>query len=134
MAGIMQCEDFMLFQKALKKLREIDDKIIYALNQSTPTASFKARGVDAHEMCLKLREELTESHKQREEYISNCSAKLGDDIACMRAEYEGGNKEVRSALKDKTGKLRMFENELSIEKIIQERTETIFKSKCQEYL
>jgi len=41
MAGIMQCEDFMLFQKALKKLREIDDKIIYALNQSTPTASFK---------------------------------------------------------------------------------------------
>ena len=39
--GITQCEDFMLFQKALKKLREIDDKIIYALNQSTPTASFQ---------------------------------------------------------------------------------------------
>jgi len=134
MAGIMQCEDFMLFQKALKKLREIDDKIIYALNQSTPTASFKARGVDAHEKCLKLREELTESHNQREEYIRSCSARLGDDIAAMRAEYEGGNKGVKSELKVKTGKLRMFENELSIEKIIQERTETIFKSKCQEYL
>ena len=64
-------------------------------------------------MCLKLREELTESHKQREEYISNCSAKLGDDIACMRAEYEGGNKEVRSALKDKTGKVSFIRLDLS---------------------
>ena len=63
-------------------------------------------------MCLKLREELTESHKQREEYISNCSAKLGDDIACMRAEYEGGNKEVRSALKDKTGKVSFIRLDL----------------------
>jgi len=134
MAGITQCEDFMLFQKALKKLRVIDDKIIYALNQSTPTASFQARGVDAHDKCLILREELTESHKQRGEHIRNCSSKLGDDLAVMRAAYEGGNKDLRSEIKIKAGNLRLFENELSIEKIIQERTETIFKSKCQEHL
>jgi len=108
MAGITQCEDFMLFQKALKKLREIDDKIIYALNQSTPTASFQARGVDAHEKCLKLRVELSESHNQREKYIKNCSGKLSDDIVSMRAEYEGGNKELKAELKVKTGQVRLL--------------------------
>ena len=61
--------------------------------------------MDAHEKCLKLREELTESHNQREEYIRNCSARLGDDIAAMRADYEGGNKGVKSELKVKTGKV-----------------------------
>eukprot|EP00090_Calanus_glacialis_P047625 TRINITY_DN9977_c0_g1_i2.p1 TRINITY_DN9977_c0_g1~~TRINITY_DN9977_c0_g1_i2.p1 ORF type:complete len:111 (+),score=22.85 TRINITY_DN9977_c0_g1_i2:40-372(+) len=108
MAGITQCEDFMLFQKALKKLRVIDDKIVYALNQSTPTVSFQARGVDAHEKCLNLREELTESHKQRGEHIRNCSAKLGADIAELRVAYAGGNKDVRSDIKVKTGKVSIF--------------------------
>eukprot|EP00092_Neocalanus_flemingeri_P035506 GFUD01038639.1.p1 GENE.GFUD01038639.1~~GFUD01038639.1.p1 ORF type:complete len:134 (-),score=37.64 GFUD01038639.1:174-575(-) len=133
MAGITQCEDFMLFQKALKKLREIDDKIIYALNQSTPTVSFQARGGDAHENCVKLRRELTDSHKQRGDHIKNCSDKIGDDIKVLRTAFDGGS-DVRSELKRQQGKLRMFENELSIEDIIQERTEKIFKSKCQEFL
>ena len=35
------CSDIFLFQKTLKKLRDIDDKIIYALNESTPTKSFQ---------------------------------------------------------------------------------------------
>ena len=41
MSGLGQCEDILLFQRTLKKLRDIDDKIIYALNLSTPTKSFQ---------------------------------------------------------------------------------------------
>ena len=43
MSGLSQCEDILLFQRTLKKLRDIDDKIIYALNLSTPTKSFQVR-------------------------------------------------------------------------------------------
>ena len=57
---------------------------------------------------MKLRKELTESHTQRGEHIRNCSAKLGEDIAELRAAYEGGNKDVRSDIKLKTGKVRIF--------------------------
>ena len=35
-----------MFQRTLKKLRDIDDKIIYALNLSTPTKSFQVRNLD----------------------------------------------------------------------------------------
>ena len=35
-----------MFQRTLKKLRDIDDKIIYALNLSTPTKSFQVISLD----------------------------------------------------------------------------------------
>ena len=41
MTEAKHCSDIFLFQKTLKKLRDIDDKIIYALNESTPTKSFQ---------------------------------------------------------------------------------------------
>ena len=56
MTGLLQCDDLMQFQRyftkpfetstviflrALKQLRAIDDKIIYALNVSTPTVSMQ---------------------------------------------------------------------------------------------
>ena len=46
MSGMGQCEDILMFQRTLKKLRDIDDKIIYALNLSTPTKSFQVRSLD----------------------------------------------------------------------------------------
>lgn len=49
MSGLHQCEDVMLFQRTLKKLRDIDDKIIYALNLSTPTKSFQVCSWNVHE-------------------------------------------------------------------------------------
>jgi len=63
MAGLLQCDDLMHFQRALKQLRAIDDKIIYALNVSTPTASMKARGADPKQRCLDLKTELEQNYK-----------------------------------------------------------------------
>ena len=42
-------------QSALKEMRQIDDKIVYAINQSIPTASFKGQS-DAKENCKGLHE------------------------------------------------------------------------------
>ena len=46
MSGLGHCEDILMFQRTLKKLRDIDDKIIYALNLSTPTKSFQVISLD----------------------------------------------------------------------------------------
>ena len=43
------------FQSALKEMRLIDDKIVYAINQSIPTASFKEQS-NAKENCKELHE------------------------------------------------------------------------------
>ena len=49
----------LFFQTALKEMRLIDDKIVYAINQSIPTASFKGQS-DAKQNCKELSE--TVSH------------------------------------------------------------------------
>ena len=51
--GIQQCQDFLMFQSALRDMRLLDDKIIYALNTSIPTTSFKDK-VNASEQCQVL--------------------------------------------------------------------------------
>ena len=45
-------------QNALKGMRVIDDKIVYALNNSIPTTSFKGQ-VDASEKCKELHQEVS---------------------------------------------------------------------------
>ena len=52
-AGMNQCEDFLRFESALKEMRLLDDKIIYALNTAIPTASFKGHS-DASQKCQDL--------------------------------------------------------------------------------
>ena len=46
-----------MFENALKNLRLIDDKIIYALNTSIPTTSFKNQ-IDPTEKCHDLRQKV----------------------------------------------------------------------------
>lgn len=48
----------VLFQEALKVLRLIDDKIIYELNKSVPTASFSGE-ISAEQKCHELYSKVT---------------------------------------------------------------------------
>lgn len=52
-AGLAQCDDFIQFENALRESRSIDDKIIQALNNSIPTASFRGQ-VDVQGKCREL--------------------------------------------------------------------------------
>ncbi|KAF4533395.1 hypothetical protein B566_EDAN003688 [Ephemera danica] len=53
----IECEDFLEFQDMLKKMRVLDDKIIYSLNTSIPTESFKNQ-VDSVNTCKQLYSQL----------------------------------------------------------------------------
>jgi len=126
MAGIDQCEDFMMFQRALTQLRGLDDKIIYALNLSTPTASMVARGADPKQSCQTLQQDLEYNYKHREEKITNCINVLSHKIKDLKD--NGGNaRPVQNAL-------RLMRNEMNVEEIIKDRSQTIFNTKCKEYL
>ena len=50
-------KDEFVLQSALKEMRSIDDKIVYAINQSIPTASFKGQ-VDPTGKCKDLHEQV----------------------------------------------------------------------------
>eukprot|EP00088_Acartia_fossae_P071911 TRINITY_DN9981_c0_g1_i1.p1 TRINITY_DN9981_c0_g1~~TRINITY_DN9981_c0_g1_i1.p1 ORF type:complete len:135 (-),score=34.77 TRINITY_DN9981_c0_g1_i1:460-864(-) len=134
MAGINQCEDFMMFQRALKQLRELDDKIIYALNLSTPTQSMRARGASPQQSCQELQTNLSENYKYREEKISNCVGDLTVRIKDLKGKADQGDMEAMTNLRPTQHTLRLMKNELNVEEIIRDRSKSIFDTKCKEYL
>lgn len=78
--GMKQCDDFMMFQGALKNMRLIDDKIVYALNTSIPTASFKEK-IDPTSKCKELYHQIEETYDLREGAISACISYHQDKIS-----------------------------------------------------
>jgi len=124
--GMQQCDDFMQFQSALKEMRQIDDKIVYAINQSIPTASFKGQS-DAKENCKGLHETIKVTYDARAAAVTKCILYTQDQVENMRASGDKAN--LRSAQLS----LRLYKNELSIEEVIRGRTQGIFHEKCRDY-
>lgn len=93
MALSYSCHDFLGFQEALKKMRDIDDKIIYALNTSLPTESFKGQ-VDREKTCRDLYGRLQVGHKQREEAIRSCIMVSADTLKSLREKREANPDDV----------------------------------------
>jgi len=126
MAGLTQCEDFLMFQRALKQLRECDDKIIYALNMSTPTVSMRARGGDPEQNCKLLQNELEQNYSRREERITACVSELSERLTDMKNKGEN--------FRPLQNNIRLMKNELNVEEIIRDQSRKMFDRKCKEYL
>jgi len=128
MTGLAQCSDFMQFQKALKMSRVIDDKIIYALNTSIPTASIREKHhIDSGEKCTALQQELFDAYETRDNAIKKCINFVAEEVSEAKEKNDG-------TLRGKQGTLRLLRSELSVEEIIRQRSLTIFKEKCHNYL
>jgi len=124
--GMTQCEDFMQFQTALKEMRLIDDKIVYAINQSIPTASFKDQS-DAKQNCKDLSETIKKTYDAREEAVKKCISYTQQKIQAAR------ESEDSSILRQSQLKLRLYKNELAIEEVVRGRTQALFHEKCRDY-
>lgn len=70
---------FPFIQEQLKKMRGIDDKIVYALNTSIPTESFK-KDLSAKQTCKELSEQLNIVYNDRNKLIRNCIASTANRI------------------------------------------------------
>lgn len=125
--GIQQCQDFLMFQSALRNMRLLDDKIIYALNTSIPTTSFKDK-VNASEQCQVLRDKVKNTHELRGTALKTCISHYQDKVMTAK------NENNRSAQRQAQMHLRLFQNEMSVEEIVGERTESMLYQKCRDHL
>ncbi|KAI8118490.1 hypothetical protein FF38_12286 [Lucilia cuprina] len=134
MAISYSCQDFLGFQDALKKMRDIDDKIIYALNTSLPTESFKGQ-VDGEKTCKDLYSKLQTGHKQREEAIRSCIMLSAETLKSLREKRESqpDDMDVDKKFKSEQRKLRVLQSELNVEDIVKERSYKAFNERCRLY-
>ncbi|BFF97821.1 coiled-coil domain-containing protein 58 [Drosophila madeirensis] len=127
------CLDFLGFQEALKKMRDVDDKIIYSLN-ALPTESFKGQ-VDSENTCRDLYAKLEQSHLTRQDKIRNCITLSANSLKKLREQQEAQPNDVDTGSKFKAEqrKLRVLQAELYVEDIIKERTYKAFNERCRAY-
>ncbi|XP_055373490.1 protein MIX23 [Condylostylus longicornis] len=128
------CEDFLGFQEALKKMRDIDDKIIYALNTSLPTESFKGQ-FNGESTCRDLYDKLNTSHKQRETALKQCILFSADHVKALKEKRDNNREDIDLDKKYKSAqrKLRVLQYELNVEDIIKDRSYKAFNEKCRMY-
>ncbi|BFZ24738.1 hypothetical protein BsWGS_27777 [Bradybaena similaris] len=129
----LPCDDFMKFQDGLKKLRLIDDRIVHALNTKIPTQSFRDK-VDVATECRRLYDEIQLSYDQREKSIRHCLEVVNDDVKKLRHRKMDAPDDVdilRSLRKEQT-KLRLMQQEMSIEEVVKDRTLKVFYERCRD--
>lgn len=74
-------------------MREVDDKIIYALNTSIPTESFKGQ-VSAQRTCHTLFDQLNAAHDDRETAIRKCIAATADSIKDLKGKRDDNRDDI----------------------------------------
>lgn len=74
-------------QVVLKKMRVLDDKLVYALNTSLPTESFR-KTVDTGVVCQDLLSQIKKGHSDRENVIKNCIVVTAESVKKLRAVKE----------------------------------------------
>lgn len=79
-------------------MRAIDDKIVYRLNTSIPTQSFK-KGLSANQTCTELSEKLEIVYNDRNKFIRNCIASTADRVQRLK-EIKDNNLDDASANKN----------------------------------
>lgn len=129
---IVKCEDYLGFQEALKKMRNVDDRIVYALNTSVPTKSFSDK-VNATDKCKQLYEQLQESYNSREKAIKKCINVVSNSIDKLHEEKnrDPDNFEIMKELKKEQTQLRLMQSELTVEEIVKDRSLKVFYERCR---
>lgn len=119
----------------MKKLREIDDKLIYALNQALPTTSMKSRtGSDPSKTCGELHQKIVDSHANRGKFLKECIQRTADDIVKMKKTVSENNEyEYEKKLITLNRKMRVLQTEEGVEQIVIEKTNRNFRERCRDY-
>ncbi|XP_065224608.1 protein MIX23 [Planococcus citri] len=129
----MSCEDFLEFQDYLKKSRDIDDKLIYTLNASLPTQSFKT---DLSKKCHELQDTLEANYRTRESSILRCINLATENVKQLKTKQSNNSDDFKLAktLKKEQNKVRLLQTELGVEEIVKNRSSKLLYERCRSYL
>ncbi|XP_012260475.2 protein MIX23 [Athalia rosae] len=130
----MDCGDFLEFQDNLRNMRLLDDKIIYTLNTTIPTESFKGQ-VDAKGKCKELFNQIQTGHAQRAVAIQKCIGAARERVNTLKEQRDAGkeNPEIIKALRKEQNKLRLLQSELNVEEVVKQQTARVYSERCRPF-
>ncbi|XP_015436669.1 PREDICTED: coiled-coil domain-containing protein 58 isoform X2 [Dufourea novaeangliae] len=119
---------------ALQKMRQLDDKIIYMLNTTIPTESFKSQ-MDPSAKCKDLFEQIQTGHRKREQAISRCLSASKEKVKQLRNQRDNGDNspQLLKTLRKEQNTMRLLQSELSVEDVVKNRTNQVYYERCRSF-
>lgn len=113
-------------------MRQIDDKIIYLLNTTIPTESFKGQ-FDPKTKCKDLFQQIQTGHAQREIAIKKCLYSARDRVQELKEQRDAGKEDLTliKNLRKEQSTLHLLQSELNVEEVIKKRTTQVYYAKCR---
>lgn len=90
-------------------MREMDDKIIYALNTSLPTESFKGQ-FSAQSTCHSLYDQLKVVHSNREDAIKRCIVVTAENVKELKTKRDDNRDDIALDKKFKNEQRKVTRN------------------------
>ncbi|KAL1109906.1 hypothetical protein AAG570_014140 [Ranatra chinensis] len=116
-------------------MRDVDDKLVYALNVNVPTPSFRG-GIDPTHNCETLYKQLRGNYEKRETAIKNCIGTVSTKVKQLREVKDSsgsGDLTVVKQLNKEQTKLRLLRSELNVEEVLQDRSMKLYYERCREF-
>ncbi|XP_078486171.1 protein MIX23-like [Ciona intestinalis] len=134
LGNVSLCQDFSQFMEKLRENRTTDDRIIYELNTTIPTTSFAAN-VNVTEKCKSLFDMVLATHSLRNQAINQCIEIQATKTKVLKDQRDKDPEDykVRKQLGREQTTLRLFQQELTVENIVQERAKKAFYERCRNY-
>lgn len=93
-------------------MRVLDDKIVYALNTSLPTESFRGK-VDASSACQDLFSQIQKGNSERENVIKNCIVATAETVKNLKT-VKAERPDDLDALKNLKSEQRKVTNPINV--------------------
>ncbi|XP_017893548.1 coiled-coil domain-containing protein 58 [Ceratina calcarata] len=115
-------------------MRQFDDKIIYLLNNTIPTESFKSQ-VDPTAKCKELYDQIHSGHEKRELAITRCLNLSKEKLRELKAQRDNGNEspQLLKTMRKEQSTLHLLQSELNIEEVVRKRTIDVYHEKCRSF-
>lgn len=93
-------------------MRELDDKVIYALNNSLPTESIQSRTESNPEAnCKDLYDRLKKNYVQRDAWIQGCILITADELTALKKQKESNDDiHLEKKFKSEQRKVNIFQS------------------------
>jgi hypothetical protein len=112
----------------------MDDKIVYALNTSIPTESFKGK-LDATAKCRDLFNQLVQNHTTRDTTLQQCLNSTVVRVQNLKVERDANPDDIQSIkrLRKEQTKLRELQTQINVEEVIRGRTLKLYNERCRTF-
>ncbi|KIP07038.1 hypothetical protein PHLGIDRAFT_106222 [Phlebiopsis gigantea 11061_1 CR5-6] len=137
------CHNLSTFKELMNQYRKLDDTISMRLNRSN--AQFRdldrnglaGKGTVQDQACAHLWKELVDNWKRRTEIITYCVDVVDRSMSEKQKALDSGapdaaeQRRIQGALFAEEVKLRQVHNELTVERIVRNRSLDAFRSRCR---